>query len=244
MTPHPLKTALLAAVLAAATWIAPAAADDTEEFEAAVRLAEQRKYEEAASRLRVLAQRGHPGAQYNLGFLYDMGYGVAQDFYAAFNWYSLAADSGLAEAQYNIGVMYYLGRGVDQDIGKAVEWYERAANGGLAEAQTNLGYFHETGQGVEKDLAKAVDWYRKAAEAGSDKAQFNLAYLLVKGQGVPHDIVAAYKWFTLASMRGHEEAGRNRVAVAKAMTPEQLQAGDRMVRAYIAEKKGAAAGDR
>lgn len=205
------------------------------DFETAVKLAEQGKYQEAASRLRLLAQQGHPGAQYNLGFLYDMGWGVEQDFFAAFNWYSQAADRGLAQAQYNIGVMYYLGRGVNKDIEQAANFYKLAAQGGLAEAQTNLGFLYESGLGVTQDYEQAVEWYKKAAEGGSEKAQFNLAYLYVKGLGTPRDLVSAYKWFTLAGMKGHAQANKNRLVVAEAMTPEQLSSADREIRAYNAE---------
>lgn len=214
---------------------APGRAGPDEDFETAVRLAEQGQYEEAATRLRLLAQQGHAGAQYNLGFLYDMGWGVDQDFFAAFNWYSQAADRGLAQAQYNIGVMYYLGRGVDQNFEQAFDYYTLAAEAGLPEAQTNLAYFYETGQGVEADPAAAARWYTRAAEQGSDKAQFNLGYLYAKGLGVEQNLIEAYKWFTLATMLGHEQAAKNRTLIAQAMTDEELILGDRALRDFLAE---------
>lgn len=228
----PRVRALLAASLLLVA--APAGAGPAEDFAAAVTLAEEGKYEEAASRFRLLAQQGHAGSQYNLGVLYDLGRGLPQDHFAAFNWYALAAERGLAQAEYNIGVMYYLGRGVEKDLAKAAKWYRRAAEGGLAEAQTNLAYLLESGQGVAQDHEEAVAWYAKAAEQGSEKAQFNLAYLHAKGLGTERDLVAAYKWFTLAGLRGHMEAARNRALIASAMTTDQLTAGDRAVRGWLA----------
>jgi TPR repeat protein len=224
----------LAAILLSLVLSVPAAfADQDADFETAVRLVEQGQHELAASRMRALAQQGHAGAQFNLGFLYDMGWGVERDVYAAFNWYSLAASQELPDAEFNVGAMYFIGRGVDKDIDRAIIWFRRAAERGLAEAQTNLAVAYETGDGVEQDHEEAAEWYRKAAEQGSEKAQFNLGYLYVKGLGVDRDLVDAYKWFTLAAIQGHEQATQNRALVVRAMTKEQARLGDSNVRAFL-----------
>ncbi|MBE4724310.1 sel1 repeat family protein, partial [Acinetobacter baumannii] len=68
--------------------------------------------------------------------------GVAQSYAKAAEWYSKAADQGLAEAQYNLGGMYDKGQGVAQSYAKAAEWYSKAADQGLAEAQYNLGVMY------------------------------------------------------------------------------------------------------
>jgi len=41
-----------------------------------------------------LAERGIPGGQYCLGFLYENGRGVPQDYVLAYMWLNLAASSG------------------------------------------------------------------------------------------------------------------------------------------------------
>ena len=43
---------------------------------------------------------------YNLGFMYDNGRGVTQDYAEALKWYRLAAELGLADAQTWLGLMY------------------------------------------------------------------------------------------------------------------------------------------
>ena len=48
-------------------------------------------YATALRELRVLAEQGHASAQYNLGFMYDNGQGVPQDYVAAHMWYNLSA---------------------------------------------------------------------------------------------------------------------------------------------------------
>ena len=53
------------------------------------------------------AKRGHAGAQYYLGQSYRQGeLGLTQSSERAIEYYTLAAEQGLAEAQYNLGYIY------------------------------------------------------------------------------------------------------------------------------------------
>ncbi len=123
------------------------------------------------------AEQGFADAQSKLGFMYQKGKGVPQDYAEAMKWYRKAAKQGLRGAQYNLGVMYGNGLGVPQDYAEAVKWYRKAEEGfrkaaeqGDAKAQYFLGVMYDKGQGVPQDYAEAVRWYRKAAEQG-DAAQ-------------------------------------------------------------------------
>jgi TPR repeat protein len=87
-----------------------------------------------------LATQGNAAAQYNLGFMYDSGKGVAQDYAEALKWYRLAVAQGVAEAQQRLGVMYANGRGVTQDYAEALKWYRLAAAQNNALAQFHLGF--------------------------------------------------------------------------------------------------------
>ena len=49
-----------------------------------------------------LAEQGDADAQYNLGLMYDQGWGVSQDYRTAVKWYTLAAEQGDAYAQTNL----------------------------------------------------------------------------------------------------------------------------------------------
>ena len=115
-----------------------------------------------------LAEAGDVDAQYNLGIMYDNGYGVPQDQKEAVKWYRLAADQGYAGAQYNLGVMYSNGQGVLQDYTEAVKWYRLAVEQGFAEAQTNLGLMYDNGQAVLQDNAIAHMWYNIGAANGNE----------------------------------------------------------------------------
>ena len=97
-------------------------------------------------------------SQYQLGFIYDEGEGVPQDFKQAVYWYEKSANHGDREAQYHLGVMFDHGRGVPQDYKQAVYWYKKSADQGIARAQYNLGVMHFLGHGVEKDPIEAYAW--------------------------------------------------------------------------------------
>lgn len=84
-------------------------------------------YQRAAARLTPLAFAGDPRAQGLLGYLYEQGKGVPQNFVAAAAWYSCAAEQGEATAQYLLGLLYDKGRGVERDVVLSQKWLILAA---------------------------------------------------------------------------------------------------------------------
>src|ERR1035441_3068965 len=85
------------------------------------------------------AEQGDAEAQFNLGWCYDDGRGVAKDYVEAVKWYRQAAGQNYIPAQSNLGWCYDNGQGVAKDYVEAVKWYRQAAEQGHAEAQFNLG---------------------------------------------------------------------------------------------------------
>ena len=131
-------------------------------------------YTTALKLLRPLAEQGNANAQNNLGWMYDQGHGVTQDFKEATKWYRSAAEQGFHEAQYNLGVMYSEGRGTPSDFREALKWYRRAATQGDAKAQYNLGFMYANGVGVPKDLSRGHMWWDLASKNGEAAAWGNL----------------------------------------------------------------------
>ena len=123
----PLNVTLVALLLACTM---PAWADNEAQFKQAMTAYEAGHYSQALRLLQPLAQQDDAKAQYNLGLLYENGWGVTQNYKKAVAWYQKAANQGIAEAQYNLGVMYEEGRGVQQDYQQAAAWYEKAAGFG------------------------------------------------------------------------------------------------------------------
>ncbi len=155
------------------------------------------------------ADHGDPTAMRNLGWLYEDGFGVAQDHAKAREWYEKAADKGDADGMVNLGVLYDNGRGVAQDYARAREWYEKAAEKGHANAMLNLGALYANGQGVAQDHAKAREWYEKAADKGNAGAMTNLGVLYENGHGMAQDYAKAREWYGKAADKGDARAMTN-----------------------------------
>ncbi len=94
--------------------------------------------------------------------------------------------------------------------------------------QYNLGIMYDNGRGVPQDYVEAAKWYRKAAEQGYVDAQYNLGTMYGQGKGVSRDFVQAQLWFTLAGSQGNVTAQKSRDTVVKLMTPDQIDAAERL----------------
>ena len=78
---------------------------------------------QVASRIFIpLAEQGEPSAQTYLGFMFETGRGVPQNYTEAAMWYRRAAEQGDSHAQYSLGLLYDKGQGVPRDIVEASKW--------------------------------------------------------------------------------------------------------------------------
>jgi TPR repeat protein len=107
------------------------------QFQDATEAYDKRDFVQAFKLIQPLAEQGLAAAQYNLGYMYDKGHGVTQDYKQAVDWYRKAAMQGNAGAQYNLGVMYGNGQGVIQDYVRAHMWFNLAAARGHSNAVKN-----------------------------------------------------------------------------------------------------------
>jgi TPR repeat protein/energy-coupling factor transporter ATP-binding protein EcfA2 len=155
------------------------------------------------------ADHGDSTSIRNLGWLYEMGEGVTQNYARAREWYAMAAAKDNTSAMRNLGLLYDYGRGVTQDYTKAREWYEKAADKGNADAMSNLGALYFNGQGVAQDYAKAREWYEKGAYKDNTGAMISLGLLYENGQGVTQDYAKAREWYEKAADKGNADAMSN-----------------------------------
>lgn len=158
--------------------------------------------------LRRKADQGDRVSQITLGWYYENGQIVGQNYKKAVTWYRKAAEQGDVGTQYHLGCMYYYGQGVEQDLKQAKEWIRKAADHFVL-AQYFLGTMYFSGQGTEQDYKQAIIWYRKAADQGYTVAQNNLGVMYLHGQGVEQDIKQAVQWFRKAADQGYAEAQFN-----------------------------------
>ena len=116
------------------------------------------------------AEHGDAEAQLRLGYCYEKGNGVEQNYEKAIEWYTKSAEQGNVIAQNNLGWCYEKGYGVVKDYRKAVELFRKSVEQGASASQYNLGYCYENGYGVEINYEEAINCYQKAADEGIEIA--------------------------------------------------------------------------
>ncbi len=102
-------------------------AEDQAEEDSAYDAYQRGDYAAAYWEWRPLAEEGDPEAQFNLGILYDLGQGVAQNKMMAATWYRRSAEQGFAAAQYNLAVIFKNGEGVPRNDVLAYALFDLAA---------------------------------------------------------------------------------------------------------------------
>lgn len=79
------------------------------------------------ARIIISAERGDARAQAELGFLYEFGRGLPQDYVLAAKWYARAAAQGEPHGQHLLGLLYDKGQGVPEDQIESYKWLNLAA---------------------------------------------------------------------------------------------------------------------
>jgi hypothetical protein len=109
------------------------------------------------------AAQEYPPAEFQMGLMYDFGFGVAADEEAALAWYRRAAQHGSAAGARAVGDFYRRGRGVVADPEEAARWYRDGAERDDLRAQYQLGQMYIDGTGVKRDYVSAYVWFDVAA---------------------------------------------------------------------------------
>jgi TPR repeat protein len=73
------------------------------------------------------AEQGNARSQAILGFLYEFGRGLPQDYILAAKWYTRAAAQGEPHGQHLLGLLYDKGQGVPEDSIESYKWLNLAA---------------------------------------------------------------------------------------------------------------------
>ena len=134
-------------------------------------------YATALKELLPLAEQGHAGAQYFIGYMYYKGQGVDQDGEEAVKWLRKAAEQGDVKAQLRLGMMFRLGLTVPKNYAEAEKWLRKATEQGDAKARYNLGLMYYRGEGVDQDDIEGLKLIRKADEQGYASAQTFLSQM-------------------------------------------------------------------
>lgn len=150
-----------------------------------------------------LAKQNDAEAQQKVGFFYERGEGVAQNYAKALHWYELAAQQQEDYALNNLGWMYENGMGVKKDISKAIEYYSKAIEKGNPYACSNMASLYLRGEGVCADTSKAFELNLKGAEHGINKCEHQIALAYLTGDPVEQNMEEGFKWMLKAAQHGH-----------------------------------------
>ena len=153
-------------------------------------------YKTAHQLIEPQAEKGDDVAQFILGFLYDEGKGVPQDYAEAAKWYRMAAKQGNKAAQHNLGLMDDQDQ-VSKDRAEMQKWH-RSAAGPKTAGLSNAGLMNDQGR-VPTDRAEMNKWHRSAAEPGNAAGLSNPGLMDDQGRGVPKDRAEMNKWHRSAA---------------------------------------------
>ena len=170
-------------------------------------------------------------AWFNLGLMYERGWGISRDDEKAAEWYRKAAGQGHAVAQNNLGLILLHRSNSSSEtkqIPDAELWLRRAAEqNNDAVAQNNLGdmYRHE------EDYVEATKWYSKAARRGYATAQNNLGDMYKNGlvadlENSRQMMKFASKHDFLKMVRGYAAEKEYKEAADKGLVDAQFNLGE------------------
>lgn len=130
------------------------------------------------------ALKGNKLAMMELGYCYQTGSGIQQDYAKAYECYKASQGENHPKTLYCRGMMYKNGIQAPKDLNKAfelikqsVEFTNKEVNSG---AMLELSTCYRFGYGKPQDLEKAEYWLKKAKDAGNDAAQGII--LLMEGE--------------------------------------------------------------
>ncbi|MDM8522396.1 tetratricopeptide repeat protein [Desulfococcaceae bacterium HSG8] len=191
-----------------------------------------KNYEKAEKYYLMAAEKDHPLAMTNLGWLYEDNF---TDYRKAEKYYMMALDKGDEEAIFRLGCLYHIKL---NDKEKAEKYYLMAAENGSTSAMNNLGWLYKAKfkdkekakkyllMSVEKDQSlvaamtnlgrlcednfadyrKAEKYYMMALDKGDEEAIFRLGYLYhIK----LNDKEKAEKYYLMAVENGEPNAMNN-----------------------------------
>lgn len=183
-------------------WLfAVAASPATDE---ARRLLAANQDQQAFERLDNASRRGDDDATALLGWFYDTGRAVPQDYARAAELYRRVARDN-PSVQWRLGVMNDLGQGVAENPEEAVRLFRAAAGAPNDSANTNgnanasLAVMYANGRGVRADFRQAMRYYRRAADLGSGAGFLGVGMLYQYGMGVGRSPSEAAAWYLAAS---------------------------------------------
>ena len=160
-----------------------------EDFEDAMHAMRDGNFAEAYCMLRPLAASGDAEAQYNVGWMYLNGYGLAINDSLALEWWQRASSQGYTDATFSLAVLYSLGEGqVKKDADLALDYYLTAIDDGHEDATLIVkSMLLRDDESIQQRAAEIV---KKYAAVLGEKRQVRVKRANIRnGAGQEHKIV-------------------------------------------------------
>jgi len=205
------------------------ASDREERLNAGLAALKREHYATALRSWLPLAEAGDPEAQANVGYMYEEGLGVSQQFEVAVGWYETAAASGSMQANHNLGMIYAEGRGRPQSWVRALRYFEEAADD-IPASRYMIGYTYFQGEGNIQNRPRAFREFMSAALDNYPDAQYMLSFMYLDGSGIPKQPLQAYIWANLADENNQLQAAELVEAATNRISERQKLRADNVVR--------------
>lgn len=156
----------------------------------------------------VKADAGPNDAISYIGYMYQNGLGVDQDYAAALEWYDKGIAAGDPWCTASAAYMYENGLGTEPDPARAAELYEQGAVEDSAVSLARLADMYLNGEAVPQDYEKAIEYFEKGAELRDTYCCMSLGYLYETGEGVEMNEDKAITYYRMAldnAVEGEEE---------------------------------------
>lgn len=146
-------------------------------------------------------------ARVELGFCYEMGFGVEKDYQKAFDLYQEAADNDYPYANIKLATYYEEGVLGESNFEEALQHLNIAADAGLPEAIYNKGRFYKYSVGVPENPTEAMHLFEQASATGNLPALVEIALAYeTEYAGTVFDAQKAIDYMTQAAEKGYAYA--------------------------------------
>jgi TPR repeat protein len=163
-----------------------------------------------AEAYRIAAEGGDAYAHLRLGYLFETGDGVPQDYTEARAHYQAAVAAGLNEARLRLAICYLEGWGGPADRPAFAREMRAAAESGYIPAQQILAAMYFIGLAVPKDQAQSLSWLERAAAHDDPWSQVEIGHQLEAAhrQVLTPDLALVRSWYQLSAEQEYLDGSR------------------------------------
>jgi TPR repeat protein len=123
------------------------------------------------------ATAGNRVAQLQIGWHYEHGIGVPQNYVVAAGWYGKAAAAGDSAAMTNLGNLYEAGNGEQEDWVEAARWWRKSAELAYVRGEAALSRAYQFGIGVPQNRSLSIIWGARAADLDDPESAYFAKWL-------------------------------------------------------------------